>query len=469
MAASGPTVLLVVGVNGAGKTTFIGKLAAPAPGQRKRVLVGAADTFRAGAIDQLRVWAERTQADFVGGKAGTDPAAVAFDAIDAGVTRGADVVIIDTAGRLHTSGGLMEELRKVHRVVQKRMPDAPHETLLVLDGTIGQNAVVQARQFAEAVPLTGLVVTKLDSSATGRRGRRGARGDGPAGEVRRCRGGARRPGCRSTRRVRARAGGGLTRGRRSACVPARPACPNGARRSAPVSPDTPVTYSRASGRRAASRSRGWRAPRARPALPRAASLRGREHGVAHRGSRAGMDGTVIGSVISKGVIPTRKGLRHLPGGGEGRERHDGGVLAGAAVPRSHDQQGRRAPAHRHVRFFHGRQLQPREFVNLGAEEQGTGGGRVLSVYPATEGLSFKQIRTLVDTHLDVLLPQVREPLPPDLLALAGVPPLPDALRMVHRPSSIAEALEGRSPPGLRGAAVRAHPAPARERAGTRAP
>jgi fused signal recognition particle receptor len=167
MAASGPTVLLVVGVNGAGKTTFIGKLAHLLRGQRKRVLVGAADTFRAGAIDQLRVWAERTQADFVGGKAGTDPAAVAFDAIDAGVTRGADVVIIDTAGRLHTSGGLMEELRKVHRVVKKRMPDAPHETLLVLDGTIGQNAVVQARQFAEAVPLTGLVVTKLDSSAKG--------------------------------------------------------------------------------------------------------------------------------------------------------------------------------------------------------------------------------------------------------------------------------------------------------------
>ena len=166
-AASGPTVVLVVGVNGAGKTTFIGKLAARLRRQGKRVLVGAADTFRAGAIDQLRVWAERTGADFVGGKQGTDPAAVAFDAIDAGTTRGVDFVIIDTAGRLHTSGGLMEEMRKVDRVVRKRIPDAPHETLLVLDGTIGQNAVQQARQFAETVPVTGLVVTKLDSTAKG--------------------------------------------------------------------------------------------------------------------------------------------------------------------------------------------------------------------------------------------------------------------------------------------------------------
>ena len=164
---SGPAVYLVVGVNGAGKTTFIGKLASRLVKQRKRVLVGAADTFRAGAIDQLRVWAQRTGADFVGSAPGTDPAAVAFDAVDAGVTRGADVVIIDTAGRLHTSGGLMEEMKKVHRVVAKRLPGAPHETLLVLDGTIGQNAVQQARQFAEAVPVTGLVVTKLDSTAKG--------------------------------------------------------------------------------------------------------------------------------------------------------------------------------------------------------------------------------------------------------------------------------------------------------------
>jgi len=167
MAASGPTVILVIGVNGAGKTTFIGKLAARLRQQGKRVIVAAGDTFRAGAIDQLRVWAERTGAEFIGGKAGGDPAAVAFDAIDAGVTRGADVVIVDTAGRLHTSDNLMEELKKVARVIKRRMPEAPHETLLVLDGTIGQNAVVQAKTFSEAVPVTGLVVTKLDGTARG--------------------------------------------------------------------------------------------------------------------------------------------------------------------------------------------------------------------------------------------------------------------------------------------------------------
>jgi fused signal recognition particle receptor len=166
-AASGPTVVLVIGVNGAGKTTFIGKLASRYRAEGKRVLLGAADTFRAGAIDQLRVWAERTGAEFVGGKAGTDPASVAFDALDAGVTRGVDVVIVDTAGRLHSSAPLMEELRKVARVVKKRIPDAPHETLLVLDGTIGQNAVAQARTFSEVVPITGVVVTKLDGTAKG--------------------------------------------------------------------------------------------------------------------------------------------------------------------------------------------------------------------------------------------------------------------------------------------------------------
>ncbi len=167
MAASAPTVILVIGVNGAGKTTFIGKLSARLRGQGRRVLVGAADTFRAGAIDQLRLWADRTGADFVGGKPGSDPAAVAYDAIDAGVTRGADVVIIDTAGRLHTSGALMGELRKVDRVIKKRMPDAPHETLLVLDGTIGQNAISQAKTFSAAIPVTGVVVTKLDGTAKG--------------------------------------------------------------------------------------------------------------------------------------------------------------------------------------------------------------------------------------------------------------------------------------------------------------
>jgi fused signal recognition particle receptor len=165
--ATGPTVILVVGVNGAGKTTFIGKLSARFRNERKRVMVAAADTFRAGAIDQLRVWSERTGAEFVGAAAGADPAAVAFDAIDAAVARNVDVLIIDTAGRLHTSEGLMDELKKVARVVTKRMPGAPHETLLVLDGTIGQNAVQQAKIFSAAVPVSGLVVTKLDGTARG--------------------------------------------------------------------------------------------------------------------------------------------------------------------------------------------------------------------------------------------------------------------------------------------------------------
>jgi fused signal recognition particle receptor len=162
-----PTVILVLGVNGAGKTTFIGKLASRLSGEGKKVLVAAGDTFRAGAIDQLKVWAERTKSEFVAGAPGGDPAAVAYNAIDAGVTRGVDVVIVDTAGRLHTSDGLMEELRKVARVIGKRLPGAPHEALLVLDGTIGQNAVVQAKTFAASVPLTGLVVTKLDGTAKG--------------------------------------------------------------------------------------------------------------------------------------------------------------------------------------------------------------------------------------------------------------------------------------------------------------
>jgi fused signal recognition particle receptor len=167
LSAQKPTVIVVIGVNGAGKTTFIGKLAARLRGQGKRVVVAAADTFRAGAIDQLRVWAGRVGADFVGGQPGGDPAAVAFDAIDAATTRGADVVIVDTAGRLHTSESLMDELRKVVRVIGKRRPDAPHETLLVLDGTIGQNAVAQAKTFTAAVPVTGLVVTKVDGTAKG--------------------------------------------------------------------------------------------------------------------------------------------------------------------------------------------------------------------------------------------------------------------------------------------------------------
>ena len=167
VAGSRPSVILVIGVNGAGKTTFIGKLASRLAKSGSKVMIAAGDTFRAGAIDQLRVWSERTGAEFVGAAQGADPAAVAFDAIDAAVARGVDTLIIDTAGRLHTSGGLMDELKKVARVVTKRMPGAPHETLLVLDGTIGQNAVQQARVFSEAVPVTGLVVTKLDGTARG--------------------------------------------------------------------------------------------------------------------------------------------------------------------------------------------------------------------------------------------------------------------------------------------------------------
>lgn len=166
-AKSAPTVILVVGVNGAGKTTFIGKFSDLLRRNKMSALVGAADTFRAGAIDQLRSWTERSGADFVGGNAGSDPASVAFDAVDAGVNRNKDVVIVDTAGRLHTSGSLMDEMKKINRVIGKRLPSAPHETLLVLDGTIGQNAVVQAKTFADAIPITGLVVTKIDGTAKG--------------------------------------------------------------------------------------------------------------------------------------------------------------------------------------------------------------------------------------------------------------------------------------------------------------
>jgi fused signal recognition particle receptor len=167
MAPNAPTVIVVIGVNGAGKTTFIGKLAAQLKREGKSVVLAAGDTFRAGAISQLRLWAERVGVEFVGGQQGGDAAAIAFDAIEAAMSRGLDVVIVDTAGRLHTSGNLMDELKKVVRVIQKRLPDAPHEVLLVLDGTIGQNAVAQAKTFAAAVPVSGLVVTKVDGTARG--------------------------------------------------------------------------------------------------------------------------------------------------------------------------------------------------------------------------------------------------------------------------------------------------------------
>ena len=163
----GPTVILVVGVNGTGKTTTVAKLAKRLQREGRRVVLAAADTYRAGAIAQLQVWAERLGMPCVAGAAGGDPAAVAFDAVDAAMSRGLDTVIVDTAGRLHTQEGLMEELRKVVRVVGRRLPGAPHETLLVLDGTVGQNAIQQGRLFGEAVRPTGIIVTKLDGSARG--------------------------------------------------------------------------------------------------------------------------------------------------------------------------------------------------------------------------------------------------------------------------------------------------------------
>lgn len=166
-APAGPTVFLMVGVNGVGKTTSIGKLANLLRRQGKRVLLAAGDTFRAGAIDQLKIWAERAKVDFVGARPGADPAAVAFDAIDAGIARGADVVLIDTAGRLHTQDDLMSEVAKVERVIARKLEGAPHETLLVLDATVGQNALAQARTFSKALRLSGLVLAKLDSSARG--------------------------------------------------------------------------------------------------------------------------------------------------------------------------------------------------------------------------------------------------------------------------------------------------------------
>ncbi len=162
-----PTVYLVVGVNGVGKTTSIAKLAHRLKSQGKSVLVGAADTYRAGAVRQLEEWARRIGADFVRGAEGGDPAAVAFDAVEAGMARGVDVVIVDTAGRLHTNRGLMEELRKVQRVIERKLPGAPHEVLIVLDATVGQNAVAQVRAFGEIVPLTGILLAKMDSSARG--------------------------------------------------------------------------------------------------------------------------------------------------------------------------------------------------------------------------------------------------------------------------------------------------------------
>jgi fused signal recognition particle receptor len=162
-----PTVVLVVGVNGTGKTTTIGKLASRLREAGHDVVLAAADTFRAAAEEQLEIWAKRSGSDFVGSTRGADPAAVAFDAIEAAEARGRDVVIVDTAGRLHTQANLMEELAKVRRVISQRLDGAPHETLLIVDATTGQNGLQQARLFGQAVDVTGVALTKLDGTAKG--------------------------------------------------------------------------------------------------------------------------------------------------------------------------------------------------------------------------------------------------------------------------------------------------------------
>ena len=167
MAAEGPTVMLVIGVNGAGKTTTIGKLAAYYKAQGKSVMLAAADTFRAAAIDQLQVWGDRTGVPVIRHQEGSDPAAVAFDAVKAAKARGIDLLIVDTAGRLQTKANLMQELEKINRVIGREIKGAPHETLLVLDATTGQNAVSQAKLFTKAAPITGVVLTKLDGTAKG--------------------------------------------------------------------------------------------------------------------------------------------------------------------------------------------------------------------------------------------------------------------------------------------------------------
>jgi fused signal recognition particle receptor len=167
MPAARPRVIVIVGVNGGGKTTTAGKLARRLGLDGKSVLLCAADTFRAGAAEQLRIWADRTGAEFVGDRPGADPSAVAFDAASAAEARGVDVLIIDTAGRLHTQDPLMRELEKVTRVVGRRIPGAPHQTLLVLDATTGQNGLPQAKQFLQAAHVGGLVLTKIDGTAKG--------------------------------------------------------------------------------------------------------------------------------------------------------------------------------------------------------------------------------------------------------------------------------------------------------------
>jgi len=166
-AESGPTVILVAGINGSGKTTSIAKLAYVLSGNDKKVIVAACDTFRAAAVEQLTIWAERIGVQIVKHKSGADPAAVAFDACDAAIARNADFLILDTAGRLHTQKHLMNELTKIRNVAAKRIPGSPHEVLLVLDSTTGQNAIVQAEMFTEAIDVTGIFLAKLDGTARG--------------------------------------------------------------------------------------------------------------------------------------------------------------------------------------------------------------------------------------------------------------------------------------------------------------
>jgi fused signal recognition particle receptor len=165
--AASPAVILVVGVNGAGKTTTIGKLAHRLQGEGKKVMLAAADTFRAAASEQLEIWGERVGIPVIRHKEGADPGAVAFDAVTAAKARGIDVLLVDTAGRLHTKSNLMEELRKVKRIIARELPGAPHEVLLVLDGSTGQNALAQAKIFLEVAGVTGIVLTKLDGTPKG--------------------------------------------------------------------------------------------------------------------------------------------------------------------------------------------------------------------------------------------------------------------------------------------------------------
>ncbi len=162
-----PWIILVVGVNGTGKTTTIGKLAYTYKNADKKVLLAAADTYRAAAIEQLEIWCKRAGVDIIKAQQGSDPAAIAYDSVNAAISRNVDVLIIDTAGRIHTKMNLMEELKKIKRVVQKQIPDAPHEVLLVLDAQTGQNGIIQAKEFLKAAEVTGIVLTKLDGTAKG--------------------------------------------------------------------------------------------------------------------------------------------------------------------------------------------------------------------------------------------------------------------------------------------------------------